>query len=76
MDRVIFRPPRSRREDAPRLVDLAHVGRRLLVGVEVGMEPLGEAPMGAGHLLLAGIAGDPEDGVGVAKRVVWHCRGF
>lgn len=40
------------------------------------MEPLGEAPMGAGHLLLAGIARDPQHRIRVVKRVVWHCRGF
>jgi hypothetical protein len=40
------------------------------------MEALGEAPMGASHLLLAGIASDPQDGIWVVKGVVWHCRGF
>jgi hypothetical protein len=40
------------------------------------MEAFGQAPMGAGDLLLRGIAGDPQDGIRVVKRVVWHCRGF
>jgi hypothetical protein len=44
--------------------------------MQVGMEALREAPMGAGDLLLGGIAGDPQHGVWVIVGVVWHCRGF
>ena len=36
------------------------------------MEALREAPMGAGDLLLGGVAGDPEHRIGIVVGVVWH----
>jgi hypothetical protein len=76
MHSVVFGAPGAGREDAPRLVDLTHVRRGLLVRMQVGMEALGEAPVSACDLLLGGISSDPEDGVGVVERLVWHCCGF
>ena len=70
---VVLRSSSAGREDPPRLVDLAHVRRRLAVRVQVGMEPLRKATMGAGNLLLGGIASDPEHRVGIVVGVVWHC---
>ena len=37
------------------------------------MEPLRKATMGAGNLLLGGIASDPEHRVRIVVGVVWHC---
>lgn len=73
---VVLGPPRARREDPPRLVDLPHVICRLLVRMEVRMEALREAPMGTCHLLLGGIARNPQHRIRVVESVVWHCRGF
>jgi len=71
--RVVLCPPGARREDPPRLVDLAHVRRRLAVRMEVGVEALRKPTMGAGDLLLGGIASDPQDRIGIVVGVVWHC---
>ena len=40
--------------------------------MQVGMEALREAAMGAGDLLLRGIASDPQHRVGIVVGVVWH----
>lgn len=63
MTGVVLRATCARRKDAPGLVDLPHVVRRLFVRMQVRMEAFGKAPMGACDLLLGGVPRDPQDGI-------------
>src|SRR5688500_13602936 len=59
--------PRGVRERLSGLVDAPHLlaGRRL--GMQVGGIPLGQSAIGALDLLLAGVAPNAEDGVGIRR---------